>query len=96
MSAFKGTPGPWLVVNGDEWTSDVATDDPIGGLWNVASANTRRDAWQANRAAIAQVPAMVEALLAVNRCGNGGAKLSREASDKTRSILAALREGGAL
>ena len=35
----------------------------------------------------ADLEAAVEALQSVRKCGNGGAKLSREASDKVRGVL---------
>ncbi len=36
---------------------------------------------------IAAAPALLEACKAVNKCGNGGAKLSRAASDKVRAAI---------
>jgi hypothetical protein len=46
------TRGPVVIVQGDEWTHDVATNGPEG-LWIVASANGRRDEVKANKALIA-------------------------------------------
>ena len=37
---------------------------------------------------------LVEAAALVHRCGNGGAKLSRKASDATRAALTAAKEAG--
>jgi len=56
----KFTPGPWFVVKGDEWTSDIATETPKQGVWSVASVNIRRDESDANKHLIAAAPDMYE------------------------------------
>lgn len=63
----KHTPGPWEIVNGDEWTTDIATsdgeyEDGRKRHWNVASVNRRRDEWEANRRLIAAAPDLLQAL----------------------------------
>lgn len=67
---MKHTPGPWLIRQGDKWTSDVVTDDlplPDGtpAFWNVASANRRRDEVKANLHLIAAAPDLLEALVQI-------------------------------
>lgn len=62
------TPGPWVIVQGDEWTTDIATvegDLPDGSPshWTVASVNRRRDEWEQNRRLIAAAPELLEALI---------------------------------
>lgn len=57
----KFTPGPWHVVIGDEWTSDIATDTLEQGIWTVATANKRRDEFEANKHLIAAAPELYEA-----------------------------------
>lgn len=66
----KHTPGPWVIVRGDEWTTDIATVDgelPDGrpAHWNVASVNKRRDEWEHNRRLITAAPELLEALVAL-------------------------------
>jgi hypothetical protein len=61
------TPGPWEVVQGDEWTTDIGTpegeyEDGRKRHWNVASVNRRRDEWEANRRLIAAAPDLLWAL----------------------------------
>ncbi len=65
----KHTPGPWVIVRGDEWTTDVATVEgelPDGrpAHWNVASVNKRRDEWEQNRLLITAAPELLEAAIA--------------------------------
>lgn len=52
----RHTPGPWHVVEGDEWTSGIATNTPEQGIWEVASANKRRDEFEANKRLISAAP----------------------------------------
>lgn len=57
----KHTKGPWVIVRGDEWTTDIATVEgelPDGrpAHWNVASVNKQRDEWEHNRRLIAAAP----------------------------------------
>jgi hypothetical protein len=61
----KHTPGPWHVIEGDEWTSNIATDTPEQGIWTVADANSRRAEFKANRYLIASAPELYEALEAL-------------------------------
>ncbi len=66
---MRHTPGPWHVIKGDEWTSGIATDTPEQGVWEVASANKRRDEFEANKALIAAAPDLLEVLeLAFDAC----------------------------
>ena len=58
---MKHTPGPWHVIEGDEWTSDIATNTPEQGIWTVASANKRRDEFEANKRLIAAAPELLAA-----------------------------------
>lgn len=59
----KHTAGPWHVVEGDEWTSDIATGEPNTMLVRtVASVNNRRDEAKANKHLIAAAPDLLEAL----------------------------------
>ena len=58
----KHTPGPWYIVEGDEWTTDIATNTPEQGIWTVASANKRRDEYKANMRLIAAAPDLLYAL----------------------------------
>ncbi|WP_154081304.1 hypothetical protein [Stenotrophomonas hibiscicola] len=64
----KHTKGPWVIVRGDEWTTDIATVEgelPDGrpAHWNVASVNKQRDEWEYNRRLIAAAPELLEALI---------------------------------
>lgn len=69
----KATPGPWEIVPGDEWTTDVGTpegeyEDGRKRHWNVLSVNRRRDEWETNRALIvAAVNALPELLDELDR-----------------------------
>lgn len=63
----KHTQGPWVIVRGDEWTTDIATVEgelPDGrpAHWNVASVNKQRDEWEQNRLLIAAAPELLAAL----------------------------------
>ena len=61
------TPGPWLIREGDEWTTDIVTaegNNECGDVmyWNVASYNRQRDEAEANAYLIAAAPDLLEAL----------------------------------
>lgn len=61
------TPGPWEIVTGDEWTTDIGTpegeyEDGRKRHWNIASVNKLRDEWEANRRLIAAAPEMLAVL----------------------------------
>lgn len=92
MTSLKRTPGPWVVSNDK---SAIATSAPVGGDivclapegWPDSMAN-----WPGNAKVLAAALDLLDACIAVNKCGNGGAKLSRAASDKVR---AALKKAGA-
>ena len=71
---IKHTPGPWEIVPGDEWTTDVGTpggeyDDGRRRHWNIASVNKRRDEWKANRRLIAAAPDMLDVLMKIHSAG---------------------------
>lgn len=84
------TPGPWFVVQGDEWTSDIATETPEQGIWTVASANKRRDEFDANKRLIASAPDLIEALQAMwdTSCTNMHSTPSKAAFLKASKALA--------
>jgi len=70
----KHTPGPWEIVKGDEWTTDIGTpegeyDDGRKRHWNVASVNKRRDEWEANRCLIAAAPDLLAFAIAIRDSG---------------------------
>lgn len=103
MSAFKGTPGPWFVPVDDPYVVTLAPP-PVYGLGDPSSsrvhlATTHMDnrlqapyvEARANAAAIAQVPAMIDVLLALVED-----RFDIDATKAARTILAALRAGGAL
>lgn len=63
------TPGPWVIVKGDEWTTDIATiegelPDGMPSHWNVASVNRIRDEWEQNRRLITAAPDLLAACIA--------------------------------
>ena len=87
----------------DDWgfvRAEPPTGETLGHLVAVAKDSTVRfedydahrangtDPFEANGRLIAAAPDMLEALRAVHNCGNGGAKLSRTASDMTRRAIA--------
>lgn len=66
------TPGPWEIVPGNEWPTDIGTpegeyENGKKRYWNVASVNRWRDEWIANRRLIAAAPDLLEALQALVR-----------------------------
>ena len=83
----KHTPGPWIVTEGDEWTSDVHTEDESNGKRTVASCNTHRDEVDANKRLIAAAPELLEAL---QQCelimGHGGGM--QDTVDRARAAIA--------
>jgi hypothetical protein len=83
------TPGPWVKDRHDQL---FGIDGKQVCVWNAGIAFSSRDEeTEANARLIASAPEMFDALVAVNKCGNGGAKLSRVASDMTRRALAKAR-----
>ncbi|HEY1034976.1 MAG TPA: hypothetical protein VGE09_08345 [Pseudoxanthomonas sp.] len=89
----KHTPGPWVVEHGESVSvRDVATDSRLCTInWlkgRHGLAGRIPDAeGEANARLIATAPDLLEACIAVSKCGNGGAKLSRAASDKVRAAI---------
>lgn len=68
MNKTKHTPGPWIIRQGDEWTSSIVTNDGVNALgepmyWEVASYNLRRAECRANAHLIAAAPELLAALI---------------------------------
>jgi hypothetical protein len=85
----KHTPTPWTVPDGGIRPAIYTADE----VEHIATMADTGDEMEANAAFIVRAvnshDALVEALLEVRKCGNGGAKLSRAASDKARAALRA-------
>lgn len=97
MSAFRGTPGPWVAaVDGGPMVVTPQHGTPV--LYASVAQGLERG--KVNVAAAAQVPAMVEVLVdfvdARDGIMSGIAGRTDAVAEKARAILAALREGGAL
>jgi hypothetical protein len=74
------TPGPW------EWANDEVFAEPSND--SICVVLQKESHFEANARLIAAAPDLLAAALEVRRCGNGGAKLSRKASDAIRTAIA--------
>jgi hypothetical protein len=111
VSAFKGTPGPWVVNNDSEdyyvYTQRRVDERGYAPICEITWQATKGEhhTWRepevkANAVAIAQVPAMVEALVAIAAAWEGepwpANTAKAQAAMKAYVVLKSLREGGAL
>ena len=94
---MEHTPGPWKVYRNWQGKLSVAADDGRRRICNTPGGNNANPDLQAeglaNARLIAAAPDLLDALQAVSKCGNAGAKLSRDASDKVRSAIKRATEG---
>ena len=83
------TKGPWRLSFDPETGAFAIEDDNRSAiLCSRPPWGHRSDESIANARLMAAAPDLMEACLEVHKCGNGGAKLSRAASDKVRAAIA--------